>query len=51
MFDLMNLGDLIPQLPVPDIRIRDLQIDIEPSDIFLLPTIHNDARIDIRFPW
>ena len=51
MFDLMNLGDLIPQLPVPDIRIRDLQIDIEPSDIFLLSSIHIDARIEVRFPW
>lgn len=51
MFDLMNLGNVMPQLPVLDIRIRDLQIDIEPSDTFLLPSIHIDARIDIRFPW
>ena len=51
MFDLMNLGDVMPKLPVLDIRIKDLQIDIEPSDIFLLPTIHIDAKIDIRFPW
>ena len=51
MFDLMNLGDVIPQLPVLDIRIKDLQIDIEPSDFFLLPSIHIDARIEIRFPW
>lgn len=51
MFDLMNLGNVMPQLPVLDIRIRDLQIDIEPSDCFLLPSIHIDTRIDIRFPW
>ena len=46
MFDLMNLGNVMPQLPV-----LDIQIDIKPSDIFLLPSIHIDARIDIRFPW
>jgi hypothetical protein len=51
MFDLMNLGNVMPQLPVLDIRIKDLQIDIEPSDIFLLPSIHIDARIEVRFPW
>ena len=51
MFDLMKLGNVIPQLPVLDIRIKDLQIDIETSDIFLLPSIHIDAKIDIRFPW
>lgn len=51
MFDLMNLGDVMPQLPVMDIRIKDLQIDIEPSDIFLLPSIHIDVKLDIRFPW
>lgn len=51
MFDLMILRDVFPRLPMPDIRIKDLQIDIEPSDIFLLPSIHIDAKIDIRFPW
>ena len=49
MFALMNLWDGMPQLPGLDIRIKDLQIDIEPSDIFLLPSIHIDAKIDIRF--
>lgn len=51
MFDLMNLGNILSQVPIPEIRIRDLKIDIEPSDTFLLPSIHIDARIDIHFPW
>ena len=46
MFDLMNLGNVIPKLPV-----LDIQIDIKPSDIFLLPSIHIDVKMDIRFPW
>ena len=46
VFDLINLGNVIPKLPV-----LDIQIDIKPSDIFLLPSIHIDVKMDIRFPW
>ena len=49
MLDLMELGNIIPPMPV--IQIKDLQIDIEPSEFFLLPSIHIDARIEVRFPW
>lgn len=51
MFDLMNLGNVLPQLPMLNIQIRDFHVDIEPSDYFLLPSIHIDGRIDIQFPW
>lgn len=51
MFDLMHLGNVLPLLPMLDIQIRDLHIDVEPSDIFLLPSVHIDAKIDIHFPW
>lgn len=51
MFDLMELRNVILPMPMLDIRVKDLQIDIEPSDFFLLPSIHIDAKIDIRFPW
>lgn len=51
MFDLMNLGNVLPQLPMLNIQIRDLHVDIEPSDFLLLPSIHIDVKMDIRFPW
>lgn len=51
MFDLIKLGNVMSQFPMLDIRIKDLQIDIEPSDILLLPSIHIDAKLDIRFSW
>ena len=50
MFDLMNWGNILPQVLMPEVKIRDLKIAMEPSDIFLLPTIRIDAKIDIRFP-
>lgn len=51
MFDLTELGNVIPSIPGVDIRIRDFHINVEPPDIFLLPSIHIDAKIDIEFPW
>ena len=51
MLDLTDLGYLLPQLPVVNINIKDISVDIEPSEFFLLPSIHIDARIEIRFPW
>lgn len=51
MFDLVDLGNILPQVPVLGIQIKDIQISIEPSDFFLLPSIHIDAQIEVRFPW
>lgn len=49
MFDLIDLGNtLIPQIPLVEIKIADIQIEIEPSPIPLLPVIHIDAKLDIR---
>lgn len=49
MLDLMNIGsDILPQVPLLNIKIEDIRIDIEPSAIPLLPVIHIDAKLDIR---
>ena len=49
MPDLLCLENLLlPKNPAIDVRIRDIRIDIEPSEIFLLPKIHIDADLDIR---
>ena len=49
MFDLMNLGNVLPYVPTPEIRIDDLRIDIEPSEHSIFPDIHIEADVDIRF--
>ena len=52
MLDLMNIGSTvlppIPQVPLLNIKIEDIKIDIEPSDIPMLPTIHIEAKLDIK---
>ena len=50
MLDLMNIGGTIlpPQVPLLNIKIEDIRINIEPSAIPLLPVIHIDAKLDIR---
>ena len=49
MLDLMNTGsDILPQIPLLNIKIEDIRIDIEPSAIPLLPVIHIEAKLDIR---
>ena len=48
MFDLMNLGSVLPYVPTPEIHIDDLRIDIEPSDHSIFPDVHVDASLDIR---
>ena len=49
MLDLMNIGsNILPQVPLLNIKIEDIRIDIEPSVIPLLPVIHIDAKLDIR---
>ena len=49
MFDLLDLGNaLIPQIPLVEIKIADIRIEVEPSSIPLLPVIHIDVQLDIR---
>lgn len=49
MLDLMNTGsDILPQVPLLNIKIEDIRIDIEPSAIPLLPVIRIQAQLDIK---
>ena len=49
MLDLMNIGsDILPQVPLLNIKIEDIRIDIEPSAISLLPVIRIEAQLDIK---
>ena len=49
MFNLLGLGNaVLQQVPLVNIRIEDIRIDIEPSEYFPLPVIHIDAKLDIR---
>lgn len=49
MFALLDLGKAVQQqVPLVNIRIEDIHIDIEPSEYFPLPVIHIDAKLDIR---
>ena len=51
MFGLMDLANVLPSVLGIGIRVSDLRIDLEPSELFLLPTIRIDAKVEIRFPW
>lgn len=55
MLELLDLQKpLLPTTPTPpliDIRVHDIQIDVEPSEFLLLPKIHIHADVEIRFPW
>ena len=52
MLDLMNIGSTvlppIPQVPLLNIKIEDIRIDIEPSAIPLLPVIRIEAQLDLK---
>lgn len=52
MLDLMNIGSTvlppIPQVPLLNIKIEDIHVDIEPSAIPLLPVIRIEAQLDIK---
>lgn len=49
MLDLKNIGSSIfLQVPLLNIKVEDIRIDIVPSDIPLLPVIHIEAKFDIR---
>ncbi len=52
MMELVKLEEvLLPILPGIDVQIHDLRIDAESSEFFLLPSIHIEGHLDIRFPW
>lgn len=52
MMELVKLEEvLLPTLPGIDVQIHDLRIDVEPLEFFLLPSIHIEGHLDIRFPW
>ena len=50
MLDLMStvLPQIPQQLPLLNIKVEDIRIDIEPSPSSLLPVIRIEARLDIR---
>lgn len=52
MLDLMNIGSTvlppIPQVPLLNIKVEDIHVDIEPSAISLLPVIRIEAQLDIK---
>ena len=49
MFDLIELNRTLPvKIPLLGINVGEIQIDIMPSGIFLLPFIHIEAKLDIR---
>ena len=49
MFELMNLDFEIPiKMPLLDITVGDIQVEVRPSEIFPLPEIHIEAKLDIR---
>ena len=49
MFELMDLDVEIPvKIPLLDIKVADIQVEIRPSEIFPLPEIHIEANLDIR---
>ena len=49
MFDLLDLGSaVLQQVPLVNIKIEDIRIDIEPSEYFPFPVIQIDAKLDIR---
>lgn len=49
MLDLTNIGSsILPQVPLLNIKIEDVRIDIEPSTVSLLPVIRIEAQLDIK---
>ena len=52
MSDLMNIGSCIippvPQIPLLNIKVEDIRVNIEPSAISLLPVIRIEAQLDIK---
>ena len=49
MLDLTEMGNaFLPQIPLMEVKLSDLRIDIAPSPIPLLPVIHIDAQLEIK---
>ena len=53
MLYLMNIGSTIlppipQQIPLLNIKVEDIRIDIEPSPGLLLPVIRIEVKLDIR---
>lgn len=49
MFELTNIGGSIPiKMALLDIEVGDILIDVLPSEYFLIPMIHIEAKLDIR---
>jgi hypothetical protein len=49
MFELMDLDFEIPiKIPLLDVKVGDIQVDIRPSETTPLPLIHIEAKLDIR---
>ena len=49
MFELMDLNFEIPiKVPLLDIQVGDIQVEIRPSEIIPLPIIHIEAKLDIQ---
>ena len=51
-YDVIIGSNILPpipqQFPLLNIKVEDIQIDIEPSPILMLPVIHIGAKLDIR---
>lgn len=49
MFELMDLNFEIPvKIPMLDIKVGDIQVEVRSSEIIPLPVIHIEAKLDIR---
>ena len=49
--ELMNLDSVyLPVLPGVYVQVRNLRVEVALSDC-LLPTVHIEGNLDIRFPW
>ena len=52
MLDLTNIGSsILPQVPLLNIKVEDIRIDIMPSEIPLLPVIHIEAKLNIKLSY
>lgn len=43
-------GVNLPVLPGVNVQVQDIRVEVEISDC-LLPSVHIDAKVSIRFPW
>lgn len=50
MFEVMEISSILPGSPGVEVRVEDVHVNIEPSG-HLIPSIHIDGHVDVRFPW